>query len=280
MKKPDISKVARTVFVGIIALGMLYPFLWMLSASFTQEDKIFNFPFRLIPDVINLKGYKQVLFRTTLNYPITLYFLNSLKVTVIAVGGTLISCSLAAYAYTKIKFPGRDKIFLLKLATMMIPQQVLMIPNFMIYTKLGLIDTHAALWLLPLLGGAFGTFFLRQYFLSIPMELNEAAEIDGAGHLRIYWNIIMPLSMPVLATLTILQFMAQWNNYESPLIYLRSIKLYTLPLALKIISEDTDVIRYAGVMAGSVFASIPILIIFIVCQKYIINSIMVSGIKG
>ena len=279
-RKIEIGKIIRTVVMLGLSFCMLYPFMWMVAASFTEENQIFNFPFKLIPNPFNSQGYIDVWKYTTIGFPMTVYFFNSLKVTTIGLVGSVISSSLAAYGYAKINFPGRDKIFLLKISTMMIPVQVTMLPTFMIYRTLGLLDTHAALYIGTFFGATFGTFLLRQYFITIPMELNEAAEIDGANNFRIYWQIILPLAKPALATLVILNFTSLWNSYETPLLYLRTPKLYTLPIALKVISDDKDVIRYAGVMAGSVCAALPVVIVFIACQKYFIGGVVAAGIKG
>lgn len=279
-QKLQIGKLIRTAVMLLISFCMLYPFLWMVSASLTQERQIFNFPFKLIPNPVNTEGYIDVWKRTTLGYPMTVYFFNSLKVTAIGMIGSIISSSLAAYGYSKIKFPGRDQIFLLKLSTMMIPIQVTMLPTFVIYKKLGLVDTHAALYIGTFFGATFGTFLLRQFFITIPMELNESAEIDGASNFRIYWQIIMPLSKPAIATLVIFNFTGLWNNYEGPLLYLRTPRLYTLPIALKVISEDRDIIKYSGIMAGSVSAALPVLIVFIAAQKYFIGGITMGSVKG
>lgn len=279
-RRLDFGKVMRTIVMLGVSFCMLYPFLWMISASFTEEPQIFNFPFKLIPNPINLQGYKDVWKHTTLGFPMTVYLLNSIKVTAIGLVGSVISSSLAAYGYSKIDFPGRDKIFLLKLSTMMIPVQVTMLPTFIIYKKLGLVDTHAALYIGTFFGATFGTFLLRQFFITIPKELSEAAEIDGAGHFRIYWQIIMPLAKPALATLVIFNFTSLWNSYETPLLYLRTPKLYTLPIALKMISDDRDVIKYAGVMAASVSAALPVVVVFLACQKYFVGGITAGGVKA
>lgn len=264
----------------IFCCAMFYPFVWMLVASFTAERKMFDFPFALIPNPLNLDGYRSVWIKPVLGHTMLVYFWNSAKVTLIATAGALATCAIAGYAYSKIKFPGRDIIFLGLLATMMIPSQVVMLPNFIIYKEFGLVNTHAALWLGAFFGTPFGTFLFKQYFGTVPYELNEAAEIDGAGHFRIFMGIMVPLAKPVIATLIILNFMGHWNNYEGPLIYLRSPELYTLPLALKTMSDDKYFIQYAGVMAGSVSASLPILIVFIAAQKYFIQGMTIGGVKG
>lgn len=262
------------------AFGMVYPFVWMLVASFTEERKIFEFPFSLIPDPFNFDGYRSIWIKPILGYSMGLYYWNSIKVTFLGMAGALVSCALAGYGYARMHFPGKNIIFLLLLATMMIPSQVVMLPNFMIYKELGLVNTHAALWIGALFGTPFGTFLFKQYFSTIPMELNEAAEIDGANHFTIFMRIMMPLAKPVIATLVIFNFMGYWNNYEGPLIYLRSPELFTLPMALKIMSEDKYFVQYAGVMAGSVSAALPMLIVFIAAQKYFIQGITVTGLKG
>lgn len=280
MRVGSLGVLMRTLIMAAISVAMIYPFLWMFVASFTVERQIFEFPIRLIPNPLNLDGYRSVWVKTTLGFPMWVYFWNSIKVTFLGMAGALITCSLAGYGYSRIRFPGRDIVFLALLATMMIPFQVIMLPNFMIYKELGLVDTHAALWIGALFGTPFGTFLFKQYFTSIPMELNEAAEIDGANHVSIYLRIMMPLAKPVIATLIIFNFMGFWNSYEMPLIYLRTPELFTLPLALKTMSEDKYFVQYAGVMAGSVSAALPVLVVFIAAQKYFIQGIANVGIKG
>lgn len=278
--KKKLWKIVRTLIMLAVCCAMMYPFVWMLVASFTAERKIFDFPFALIPDPVNLDGYRSVWVKPVLGFTMWVYFWNSIKVTFIAMAGALVTCAVAGYAYSKIKFPGRDIIFLGLLATMMIPSQVVLLPNFIIYKELGLVDTHAAIWLGAFFGTPFGTFLFKQYFSSIPYELNEAAEIDGASHFRIFVGIMVPLAQPVIATLIIFNFMGYWNNYEGPLIYLRTPELYTLPLALKAMSDDKYFVQYAGVMAGSVSAALPILIVFIAAQKYFIKGVTIGGVKG
>ncbi|MFC5402965.1 carbohydrate ABC transporter permease [Cohnella soli] len=275
-----IWKIVRTLLLLAFCIGMVYPFLWMMVASITAEREIFDFPFAWIPNPVNWDGYKTVWIKPVLGFSMWVYYWNSIKVTFIAMTGALITCSFAGYAYGRMSFPGRNVIFLMLLATMMIPYQVVMLPNFMIYKELGLVNTHAAIWLGACLGSPFGTFLFKQYFSTIPMELNEAAEIDGAGHFRIFTSIMLPLAKPVIATLIIFNFIGYWNNYEGPLIYLRSPELYTLPLALKVMSEDKFFIQYAGVMAGSVSAALPILIVFIAAQKYFIQGVTIGSVKG
>lgn len=280
-------KYVRTIFMLVLCFLTAYPFLWMLIASFTQENQVFSYPLRWIPNPINLKSYKNVLWTSKgsalpfmLGLPFSTYYLNSIKVTFITMVGTLFSTTLAAYAYTKINFKWRDKLFLLQLATMMLPPQVSMLPNFIIFRNLGLVNTHAALWIPSLLGDAFTIFLLRQFLITIPMELNESAYIDGAGHFTIYSRIILPLSKPILATVMIFTFIGSWNNYEGPLIYIRSAKLYTIPIALQAMATNTEAIHNAELMAATVLSVIPVLIIFGAFQRYFVESISATGIKG
>ncbi|HHW49765.1 MAG TPA: carbohydrate ABC transporter permease [Clostridiaceae bacterium] len=280
LKRYNLIIVVKNLFLIIMAIIMVVPFLWMISASFKVPSQIFEFPIKWIPDPISFDGYKYVWQRPIIGVTFGKFYLNSIKVALIVLVGTFFSCSLAAYGYTKIHFKGRDAIFLLKIATMMIPFQVIMVPTFIVYRNLGLVDTHAALWLIAFLGTPFGTFLLRQFFLTIPDELCESTRIDGAGHFRIYWHIILPLSKPALVTLLILTFVVTWNDYETPLLYLRSPNLFTIPLGLRAMASDIEYSNEAGNMAGAVSAVVPILIVFIAAQKYFIKGIAFTGIKS
>jgi len=262
----------------IIAAGfcMIFPFLWMVSASFKGINDVFEFPIRWIPDPITTKGY-QLLFSGKV--PFGVFYKNSIIVAVLGLMGTFFSCTMAGYAYAKINFVGRDKIFLLKLSTTMIPSMVTILPTFTIYSKLGLVNTRAALWLPWFFGGAMGVFIMRQFFVSLPNELIEAARIDGASHPRIYWNIAIPSARPAIATLLFLYFISIWNDYERPLLYLRSRELFTLPFAVKYFADD-QFQNYPAIMAANVCMLVPIIILFFVCQKSFVRSIITTGIKG
>ena len=191
--KIKVSNVILFIVCVLVAAVMLIPFIWMLSASFQQNTEIFRKPFQWIPEIFRAENYTRVW--TQVNF--LQYYLNTIKVTVISVAIQVLTCSLAAFAFTKLKFPGRDKIFFAYIATMMVPWNAIMIPQFIIIKNMGLYNTHAALILIGSFN-AFGVFLLRQNMLSIPDELNEAAKIDGCGVLRTYWNVIMPLSRGAL----------------------------------------------------------------------------------
>ena len=258
----------------LVAAVMLIPFIWMLSASFKQNTEIFRKPFQWLPEIFRAENYTRVW--TQVNF--LQYYLNTIKVTVISVAIQVLTCSLAAFAFTKLKFPGRDKIFFAYIATMMVPWNAIMIPQFIIIKNMGLYNTHAALILIGSFN-AFGVFLLRQNMLSIPGELNEAAKIDGCGVLRTYWNVIMPLSKGAVATLIILQFNQVWNDYLAPMIYLDSDSKKTIQLGLASFKQQYSA-DYGAIMAGTVCAVIPIIIVYAFAQKYIIEGMAHTGVKG
>ena len=258
----------------LVAAVMLIPFIWMLSASFKQNTEIFRKPFQWLPEIFRIENYTRVW--TQVNF--LKYYLNTIKVTVISVAIQVLTCSLAAFAFTKLKFPGRDKIFFAYIATMMVPWNAIMIPQFIIIKNMGLYNTHAALILIGSFN-AFGVFLLRQNMLSIPGELNEAAKIDWCGVLRTYWNVIMPLSKGAIATLIILQFNQVWNDYLAPMIYLDSDSKKTIQLGLASFKQQYSA-DYGAIMAGTVCAVIPIIIVYAFAQKYIIEGMAHTGVKG
>lgn len=272
--KIKVSNVILFIVCVLVAAVMLIPFIWMLSASFQQNTEIFRKPFQWIPEIFRAENYTRVW--TQVNF--LQYYLNTIKVTVISVAIQVLTCSLAAFAFTKLKFPGRDKIFFAYIATMMVPWNAIMIPQFIIIKNMGLYNTHAALILIGSFN-AFGVFLLRQNMLSIPDELNEAAKIDGCGVLRTYWNVIMPLSKGAIATLIILQFNQVWNDYLAPMIYLDSDSKKTIQLGLASFKQQYSA-DYGAIMAGTVCAVIPIIIVYAFAQKYIIEGMAHTGVKG
>jgi len=273
-------KLLRIVIAYAIAACMLLPFLWMMSTSFKNPADVFEFPIKWIPDPINLDGYRYVWQASVIGVPFYVFYWNSLKVAFLVLAGTFFSCTLAAYAYARIEFAGRSLIFMILIATMMIPFQVTMIPIFIMYKELGLLNTHMALWLPACFGSMFGVFLLRQFIKSIPMELSEAAVIDGAGHARIYWSIVLPLIKPAVTALLVLTLVSTWNNYEAPLLFLRSAELYTIPVGLKAMADDIYNINYSGIMAGVVSSIVPILLLFVFGQRYFVQGITFSVTKG
>lgn len=278
-KKPGariLPRVVVTALIWMMGIAMIVPFIWMLSTSFKGMNDVFTFPIEWVPQNPTLKGY-QALFKGKVSFFI--YFLNSIKVVLIALVGTFFSCTLAGYAYAKIRFFGSNKIFMMKLMTTMLPGMVTMLPTYMIYSKLGLLNSHAALWIGSFCGGTFGVFLMRQAFITIPDSLIEAARVDGANHLRIYWSIAMPNVKSSVATLLFMYFLWTWNDYEKPLLYIWSDVKYTLPLAVKQFSDD-QMQNYPAIMAANIFMLAPILIFYLTCQKFFVESLVSSGIKG
>jgi multiple sugar transport system permease protein len=253
---------------------MILPFLWTLSSSFKYDQEIFEYPIRWIPKIFRLSNYEEVW--TTLPFPT--YYLNTLKVTVIVTIGQLALCSLAAYAFSKLQFPGRDAIFLLYLGTMMVPWHAIMIPQFVIVKGLHLFNTHWSIIVLQLFS-AFGVFLLRQNMLSIPNALCEAARIDGCGEMWIFLRIIIPMSKAGLATLTIFTFNFMWNDYLGPTIYLNSTNLKTLQLGLAMFRLQYGM-QYGLLMAGTIMTLAPVVIVYIIAQKYLIEGVAFTGLKG
>lgn len=274
-KKPfRVSRIFLYLACILVAFIMLVPFVWMVSASFKNNVEIFQTPIRWIPEVFRWENYEYVW--TEINFPT--YFFNTAKLAVIITVLQLITCSMAAFAFTKLKFPGRDKLFLCYLATMMVPWHAIMIPQYIIVKTLGLYNTHTALILIQAFS-AFGVFLMRQNMLSIPDSLHEAAKIDGCGSLRTYWSIILPLSKTGLATLTVLTFNSVWNDYMGPMLYLDSDNLRTIQLALASFKSEYSA-DYASIMAGTVCSLIPIVVVYACAQKYIVEGVAFAGVKG
>lgn len=256
------------------ALVMVIPFIWMVSTSLKMPGKVFAYPPEWIPKPVVWQNYITI-FR---EIDFFRYFFNTAFTTLCIVFGQLLTSSLGAYAFARIDFPGRDKLFLLYLGTMMIPGQVTMIPVFIMIRWLGWLDTYWAL-IIPSWFTAWGTFLLRQFFMTIPKELEDAADIDGCTPLGKYFQIIIPLSKPALATLGVFAFMGGWNNFMGPLIYTSSERMRTLTVALASFQGiyRTD---WTLLMAGSVVTLLPMLLIFIFGQKYFIEGIALTGLKG
>ena len=269
-----IFKIVATVIMGIISIIMLLPFAWMLSASFKPDNQIFNFPIEWIPREITFANYDRV---WNSDVPFTVFFLNSIKVTVISVLGEVCTSALAGYAFAKIKFKGRNIIFLTYLSTLVFPNQMMLIPRFVLFSQMGIYNTHWAL-ILPGMFTAFGTFMLKQFFETIPEELSESARIDGANHFVIFTRIVAPLSISAFSALIIFQFVGSWNEYEGPLVYIRSKELATIPLGLNYFKDENST-SYGAIMAASVCSLIPIFIVFLAFQKQFVAGIATSGMK-
>jgi len=265
-----------TILLWLTALLVAFPFIWMLRSAFMPTKFIMRFPPIWIPPELTLENFTRLLTRQ----PFARYIANSLLVAGIVTVGQVTISSLSAYAFARLRFPGRDRLFLLYLATTIIPSQVTLIPQYVLISKLGWVDTYAALTV-PFLASAFLTFLLRQFFLSIPPELEDAAKIDGAGYFRTFATIILPLSAPALATSALLAFIGTWTNYLWPLIVIRSREMRTIPVGLAAFQEETaGRTDFGQVMAGSALSILPMFILFLLLQRYVVQSLATTGLKG
>lgn len=255
------------------SLVMIGPFLWMISTAFKLPAD--QFTRALIPNPITTQNFSQLW--TIL--PFSTLIWNSFKVAMISTVGQLLTCSMGAFVFAVVRFRFREMLFIALLGTLMIPYQVTIIPNFIIFKALGLYGTQVPLWLPAFMGGAFGTFLLRQYFLTIPLDLAEAARVDGASLLRIFWSIYLPLAKPALAALSIFTFLGSWNNLLTPLIYLPSdLQQTTLPVGLSLLQQQYTG-RWTIMMAGSLVSIAPIILVFFFAQRFFIEGIALSGVK-
>lgn len=270
-----LNKLIVYLLLIIGAVLFIMPFLWMLSTSLKENAGLFDIPPKWIPYPPKWSNYPEALKA----FPFMRYTFNTLFITVVAIVGCLISSSIVAYSFARLRWPGRDIWFLILLATMMLPGQVTMIPVFVLYKKLGWVNTFAPLTVPYFFGGAFYIFFLRQFFKTIPMELSEAAKIDGCSELRIFWQIVMPLCKPALVTVAIFTFMGTWNDFLGPLIYLNDDEKFTLALGLRSFQMQHGT-RWNLLMAASIVVALPTIILFFICQRYFIEGITLTGIKG
>lgn len=257
----------------LCSILMLIPFLWMISSSLKDLQELFAIPPTWIPQHFAFENYVYM-FQAA---PWATYFGNTVLITAAVILGQLLTCSMAAYAFARLQFRGRNLLFWVYLGTMMIPFQVVMIPQFKIIQVLGLVNTRSALIVLGIFN-AFGTFLLRQFFLTIPKELEEAAKIDGCGYPRIFWEIIIKNSKPALVTLVIFTFMNTWNDFLRPLIFLNDNELWTLSMGLAQF-QGTYVTQWNQMMAGALITMLPILVIYLFAQKYFVQGIVMSGLK-
>jgi multiple sugar transport system permease protein len=269
-----INKLLLTLVLAVFGLGMVLPFLWMISTSFKTPNEVFDYS-RWLPSSMEWKHHIKVWSGDNSFAP---YYINSLKIALISMVGATLLSALAAYGFSRIEFKGRDGLFLLYLSMMMIPPQVLFVPKFIMFDWMGIYNTHLAL-ILPGLFTIFGVFMIRQFFLGIPKEITESAFIDGAGHGRIFFQLMLPLAKPALATLAIIDFSWHWNDYENALVFLTDRDLYTVPLGLQNFVLEFNV-DYNGMMAAATAGIIPMLIVFLIGQRFIIQGLSGSAVKG
>ncbi|HRL10407.1 MAG TPA: carbohydrate ABC transporter permease [Aggregatilineales bacterium] len=268
----------KGIAYGVLIIGaitMLLPFFWMLSTSLKPERGVFTMPPQWIPDPLIFDHYIEVWNRTDMVRGL----FNSAFIALLTTFGEIFASTMAGFAFARMRFPGRNRFFALLLITMMIPGVVTMIPSFIFFRLLGWIDTWLPLIVPLMFGTAFAVFLSRQFFATLPRELEDAAKVDGANYLQMYFLIFLPLAKPIIATLFVLGFIARWNDFLGPLIYLRSAENFTIPLMLAQLNSAYAT-RWPLLMAGSVIALLPIIIIFVLLQRYFVESVAITGIKG
>lgn len=273
-RRSSITKHAALIVFGLL---MLYPLLWMLSSSIKPTNIIFREP-SLWPSRLDLSNYVKGW--TVLEYPFQHYIVNSTIIAVGAIVGNLISCSMAAYAFARLDFWGRKVLFATMLSTIMLPIHVLIVPQYVLFSKLGWLNTYLPLIVPKFLAtDAFFVFLMVQFIRSLPRELDDAARLDGCGHVRIFWRIIMPLCVPALATTAVFTFIWTWNDFFSQLIFLTDQKLYTVPVALRTFMDAQGQTAWGPLFAMSVVALAPIFGFFLAGQRYLTQGIATTGIK-
>ena len=271
----NLKEILAYTILSIGAISMLVPFFWMIATSFMTQKQIFRYPPVLIPTPFIIDNYLNV----GKTIPIASYFFNSAFVAIATTIGQIIIASMAAYAFARLNFKWREPLFLIFLATMMIPPQVNIIPLFFVMREFHWIDTYWAL-IVPGLFGGFGIFLLRQWFKGLPTDLEDAAKIDGCNPLQTYWKIAMPLALPAIATLGIFTFITTWNSFMWPLIVTNSDTMRTLPVGLAIFKGSfRETTQWGQLMACAVISVIPVIGVFLLGQKYFIKGIMAGGVK-
>lgn len=276
-KKPiKFGDILSFLLLTVAAILVMMPLVWMFSTSLRPTSESFQLPPQWLPTQFRIENYIAP-FESSV--PFVRLFVNSLTITVSVTLGQLISCSLAGYAFARLRFPGREFLFLFLLASLMVPGQVTIIPIFLLMRSLGLIDNPLAI-ILPGLISAFGVFLMRQFFKQMPQELFDAARVDGAGHIRSFLQIALPLAGPAMATLGIITFNATWNSYFLPLIFLNSWHKMTLPQGIALLTGYMGAGNPSVVMAAVTMAILPVLFVFIAAQRWIIEALTRSGLKG
>jgi multiple sugar transport system permease protein len=266
----------------LLSIVFAFPLFWTISSSLKTGPEWYVFPPKWLPDSPQWGNYLRV-FRL-MRYPYGRWVFNSFFIVIMATSGTLVTGSLVAYGFARFPFRGRDALFLATLSTMMIPSSVTLIPQFILFHRLGWTDTPQPLWVPTWFGGgAFYIFLMRQFFMTLPRELDEAALIDGAGYFRIFWNVLLPLCRPVLATVGIISFMAHWSDFMGPLIYLNSNEKFTVSVGLQFFQEAKDIggePLHHILMAGTALSIIPCILLFFGTQRYFVRGIVMTGLKG
>lgn len=273
--KKLLSKIRGHIALLIVSICFIIPFYIMVSTSFKTMAECFIYPIKWLPAQFDLKNFEEI-FKII---PFSQYFANTFLITIANMAGVALTCPLAAYSLSRLNWRGRDSLFLLTLAVMMIPYQVIMIPIYMIFSSLKLVGTYWPLIIPQYLGVPFFIFLLRQFFKGLPKDLEDAARIDGSSELGIYAKIFLPLCKPAILTIVIFQMLNSWNDFTGPLIYLQTSKMYTLQIGLQQFKTAHST-NWPSLMAASVLMSLPIIILFFVAQKQFMEGVTFTGIKG
>lgn len=272
-----VRRAALYAVAAVLVAIFMGPFLWSLGSSLKTAREMTFYPPTLLPAAPRFQNYADVFGNPKV--PMALFALNSIQVALLSVVGQVLSATVVAYGFSRFRFPYRNVLFVLLLSTLVMPREVLLIPNFLLFRYLGLFNTLTPLWLPSFFGGAFNVFLLRQFLMTLPPDLDEAAKIDGASNWRIWWNILMPLSYPVLVAIGIFSFVNHWNDVIDPLLFLSQEGLKTLSLGLRAFISPNDA-SYHITMAASMWLVVPMMLVFFVGQRYFIRGVAMSGITG
>lgn len=273
------SRVLAFLLLALGAVILLLPLVWMVSTSLKPEHQVFDYPPRIIPTTFDLANYLEVFTKA----PFARQFLNSIYIGVLNIAGTLVVSSLAGYAFARLRFPGRNVLFILFLSALLLPVEVTIVPLYGLMSGLGWIGTHIPLIVEPMLGtpAVVGTFLIRQYFLALPRELEDAGRVDGLGWFGVFWRIAIPLARPALATLAVLTFLTSWNAFLEPLIFTAGNReLWTVPIALDQYKDFDSTPTYSIQMAATTISVLPVALVFSFAQRYIVAGISRSGLGG
>jgi multiple sugar transport system permease protein len=279
-RRAIVSTILLYLVLTVLGIIFIFPLIWMVSTSFKISGNELLWPPQWIPRPFTLDNYRDLFVGRVAKYlPFLTFFWHSAYIAGTVVIGRLIVCSASGFAFARMRFPGRNLAFGLLMVSMLMPSVVLIIPLYSLYTDLGWIDTHLPLIVPPIFASTFGVFLFRQFFMTLPQDLDDAARVDGAGYFRIFWEIALPQSKPIAATLAIFSFETSWNDFQTALIYITSLSKQTLPVGLQGFNQQYAT-EYTMLMAGSVLAILPILVIFVVFQRYFVQGITVTGLKG
>jgi ABC-type glycerol-3-phosphate transport system permease component len=265
-----------TTIIVVGAVVVLIPFVWMLSTSVKSNAEVFLIPVRWIPRQIELSNYAAA----TTAIPFWRYAINSVYISMMVVIGSVVSSSLVAFAFARLRAPGREVLFIILLSTLMLPGEVTLVSTYLIFHYLGWLDTYNPLIVPYFFGSAFYIFLLRQFYLTLPIELDDAAKIDGCGYFGIFARIVLPLSKPALATVAIFAFFNSWNQFQAPLIYLNTMEKFTIPVGLNFFIDQYSGTPWNQMMAASLLAMIPCLVVFFFAQRTFIQGAVLTGLKG